>query len=59
MNNKRSSEVLLKVIERLFQQHCEMRQIIDTSMVDVCKARISSLLKVPKNTVLNTMAITL
>ena len=37
MNNVKRKEVLLKVIERIYEQHADMRDIIDSFLVDVCR----------------------
>ena len=37
MNNKMRCKILLNVIKRLYEQHPDMREIIDSSKVDVCR----------------------
>ena len=37
MKNKNGSEVVLKVIKRLYQQHPDMRESIYSLMIDVCR----------------------
>ena len=37
MNNARRSEILLKVIEYIYEQDPNMRDIINSSLVDVCR----------------------
>ena len=35
MNNKMRCKILLNVIKRLYEQHSDMREIIDSSKIDV------------------------
>ena len=37
INNAKRSKILLKVIERIYEQHLDMRDIIDSLLVDVYK----------------------
>ena len=37
MKDKKKIEILLKVIERIFNKNPEMQKLIDESMIDVCK----------------------
>ena len=37
MNNKNRSEILLKVIERLYQQYPDIQEFINFVIVDICR----------------------